>query len=77
MTRLSNIDIIKNLWSELPNNGTKTKVIEDLAEQFGLKPNTIARHWVTRFWSIPVEREEKTIDCLRKWVKKTEKTISA
>lgn len=76
MTKITNIDTIKSLWSELPNDGTKTKVIEEMATIFNVSPNTISKHWVTRFWSVPKDNELGVIKCLRKWVKKTSKTIT-
>ena len=50
------------LWKELKNDGTKTRLIIKCAKEFGKSPNTIHNHWFSRFWQVPEEYQLRVIE---------------
>lgn len=78
MAHLTDIDIIKALWQELRNDGSKTEFIERLAEFLGKSPKTLRQHWFSNvgFWSVPEAYQSTVIFKLREFIKEQERTIT-
>ena len=67
---ITKIDNIKNLWSQLSNNGAKTEFTLLVAEDLKKSPNTLRNHWFSVFWQIPEKHQDRVIELLQNTIRK-------
>ncbi|WNH09998.1 hypothetical protein [Thalassobellus suaedae] len=58
---------IENLWSQLNDDGTKSKFIKLCAKEFNRSVKTIRQWWFSNYgdWSVPKEFQDKVISLLQ------------
>jgi len=68
---ISKKDNIKNLWQQLPNDGSKSDFIALCSEEFGRSKKTIRQWWFTKYgdWSVPEEFQDIVIKLLQKKIR--------
>ena len=61
--------MIENIrYSLYPKINSKTEFITQFSEHINKSVHTLHNHWFARFWAIPTEHQEKTVDFMQKYI---------
>ena len=61
--------MIDNIRHNLyPQINSKTDFILQFSTHIGKSVHTLHNHWFARFWAIPLEHQEKTVDFMQKYI---------
>ncbi|MDY8137607.1 hypothetical protein [Aquimarina sp. 2201CG5-10] len=61
------IENIKKLYARIED---KSAFIELCAAEFNKDPRTLANHWFSRFFSVPVKHQERVVELLQNTIRK-------
>jgi hypothetical protein len=71
------IETIKKHWSQVGNNGAKTKLIKAIATDLGKSPLSLKTHWFASFWRIPLEYQPRVLELIQHQIAMQNQAIPA